>query len=171
MFTYLITISSVGTWVSTNASNSLNNQKEPKVETRKERQRQLKPTGNFIHFWNFIPLGFRPFSFSSVNLSRSKARRSIDLWPLEPSVVTQAPLRTTPCCALCARAVLDSVQGAQVHRPLTSGAVCGDASSFAHHPLLRSLRTGCAGQRSLVLFLLDFSFFGPLLSDWSTSSF
>ena len=58
-----------------------------------------------------------------------------------------------------------------VHRPLTSGAVCGDASSFAHHPLLRSLRTGCAGQRSLVLFLLDFSFFGPLLSDWSTSSF
>ena len=62
-------------------------------------------------------------------------------------------------------------QGAQVHRPLASGAVCGDASSFAHHPLLRSLRTGCAGQRSLVLFLLDFSFFGPLLSDWSTSSF
>ena len=45
----------------------------------------------------------------SVNLSRSKARRSIDLWPLEPSVVMQAPLRTTPCCALCARAVLDSV--------------------------------------------------------------
>ena len=29
--------------------------------------------------------------------------------PLEPSVVMQAPLRTTPCCALCARAVLDSV--------------------------------------------------------------
>ena len=45
----------------------------------------------------------------TVNLSRSNARRSIDLWPLEPSVVTQVPLHTTPCCALCARAVLDSV--------------------------------------------------------------
>ena len=44
-----------------------------------------------------------------VKLVAQQCAQSIDLWPLEPSVVTQAPLRTTPCCALCARAVLDSV--------------------------------------------------------------
>ena len=79
-----------------------------------------------LSLWSLIFLWLYPFCFSfpcrclhtgtcsfggggDVNLSRSNAPRSIDLWPLEPSVVTQAPLRTTPCCALCARAVLDSV--------------------------------------------------------------
>ena len=53
------------------------------------------------------------------------------------------------CASICK---LVAQQCAQVHRPLTSGAVCGDASSIAHHPLLHYLRTGCAGERSLVLF-------------------
>ena len=53
-------------------------------------------------------------------------------------------------------------QSAQVHRPLTSGAVCGDASSFAH---------GLCWTAFIGPFPLDFYFFGAFFSDWSTSSF